>query len=146
MATSSRPKSSSSARTARVMGNIQSPRLIVEEGAIIEGSCSMIKAREVQEEAAVAVASHYTEPAAVTTYSDATTTEEEDEDKSASYLSDDADEDEDEETVMRPLYKDPFFLMFCKAGRARLFVCLLGGTDYIIAVPHFVRTKITGGN
>jgi cytoskeletal protein CcmA (bactofilin family) len=37
-------------RTARVMGNIQSPRLIVEEGAILEGSCSMLKAREVQEE------------------------------------------------------------------------------------------------
>jgi cytoskeletal protein CcmA (bactofilin family) len=37
-------------RTARVMGNIQSPRLIIEEGAILEGSCSMLKAREVQEE------------------------------------------------------------------------------------------------
>jgi cytoskeletal protein CcmA (bactofilin family) len=37
-------------RTARVLGNIQSPRLIVEEGAILEGSCSMLKAREVQEE------------------------------------------------------------------------------------------------
>ncbi|HQX54862.1 MAG TPA: polymer-forming cytoskeletal protein [Pyrinomonadaceae bacterium] len=37
-------------RTARVMGNIQSPRLVVEEGAILEGSCSMMKAREIQEE------------------------------------------------------------------------------------------------
>jgi len=37
-------------RTARVLGNIQSPRLIVEEGAILEGSCSMLKARETQEE------------------------------------------------------------------------------------------------
>jgi cytoskeletal protein CcmA (bactofilin family) len=37
-------------RTARVLGNVQSPRLIVEEGAILEGSCSMLKAREVQEE------------------------------------------------------------------------------------------------
>ncbi len=41
-------------RTARVMGNIHSPRLIVEEGAILEGSCNMLKAREVQEEEAVA--------------------------------------------------------------------------------------------
>src|SRR5436190_7148609 len=39
-------------RTARVMGNIQSPRLIIEEGAILEGSCSMLKARETQEEEA----------------------------------------------------------------------------------------------
>ena len=43
-------------RTARVMGNIHSPRLIVEEGAILEGSCSMLKARETQEEEAVAAA------------------------------------------------------------------------------------------
>lgn len=44
-------------RTARVMGNIQSPRLIVEEGAILEGSCSMLKARESKEkEVAAAVA------------------------------------------------------------------------------------------
>ena len=28
-------------RTARVMGNIQTPRLIIEEGAVLEGSCSM---------------------------------------------------------------------------------------------------------
>jgi cytoskeletal protein CcmA (bactofilin family) len=37
-------------RTARVIGNIQSPRLIIEEGAILEGGCSMLKARESQEE------------------------------------------------------------------------------------------------
>lgn len=37
-------------RTARVMGNISSPRLIIEEGAILEGSCSMLKAREIEEE------------------------------------------------------------------------------------------------
>lgn len=36
-------------RTARVMGNISSPRLIIEEGAILEGSCSMLKAREIEE-------------------------------------------------------------------------------------------------
>ena len=37
-------------RTARVMGNIHSPRLVVEEGAILEGSCNMLKARETEEE------------------------------------------------------------------------------------------------
>ena len=46
-------------RTARVMGNIQSPRLIIEEGAILEGSCNMLKARETQEEQAVAAAAQY---------------------------------------------------------------------------------------
>ncbi|CAN5540993.1 hypothetical protein BH10ACI3_BH10ACI3_07910 [soil metagenome] len=50
-------------RTARVMGNIHSPRLIVEEGAILEGSCSMLKARETQEEEAVAAtAAQYQQP------------------------------------------------------------------------------------
>src|SRR6476469_2117629 len=48
-------------RTARVMGNIQSPRLIVEEGAILEGSCSMMRARETEEEAH-AVEETYEEP------------------------------------------------------------------------------------
>jgi len=33
-------------RTARIVGNIQAPRLVMEEGAILEGSCNMINARE----------------------------------------------------------------------------------------------------
>lgn len=33
-------------RTAHVVGNIQTPRLLMEDGAILEGSCSMVKARE----------------------------------------------------------------------------------------------------
>ncbi len=33
-------------RTARVVGNIQAPRLVLEDGAILEGNCSMMKARE----------------------------------------------------------------------------------------------------
>jgi cytoskeletal protein CcmA (bactofilin family) len=36
-------------RSARVMGNIQTPRLVVEDGAIFEGSCAMIKAKEASE-------------------------------------------------------------------------------------------------
>ncbi len=36
-------------RTARVVGNIKSPRLLIEDGAVFEGSCSMMKAREVIE-------------------------------------------------------------------------------------------------
>src|SRR6478672_1237898 len=48
-------------RTARVLGNIQSPRLIIEEGAILEGSCSMIRARETEEEARTAEEETYEE-------------------------------------------------------------------------------------
>ena len=33
-------------RTARVVGNIQTARLLIEDGAILEGSCSMLKAKE----------------------------------------------------------------------------------------------------
>ncbi|CAN5821202.1 hypothetical protein BH24ACI1_BH24ACI1_27050 [soil metagenome] len=36
-------------RTAHVVGNIQTPRLLMEDGAILEGSCSMIKARGTME-------------------------------------------------------------------------------------------------
>ena len=77
-------------RTARVMGNIHSPRLIVEEGAILEGSCSMLKARETQEEEAVAAAVQYEQPA----LSEVAAAE--DIDDSAAYLTDD---DDDEETA-----------------------------------------------
>lgn len=33
-------------RTARVVGNISTPKLIIEDGAIFEGGCTMVKARE----------------------------------------------------------------------------------------------------
>jgi cytoskeletal protein CcmA (bactofilin family) len=33
-------------RTARVIGNIKAPRLVIEDGAILEGSCSMLKSKE----------------------------------------------------------------------------------------------------
>ena len=36
-------------RTARVVGNIATPRLVIEEGAVFEGGCNMLKAREVDE-------------------------------------------------------------------------------------------------
>ena len=36
-------------RTARVIGNIQTPRLILEDGALFEGNCSMVKAKEAVE-------------------------------------------------------------------------------------------------
>ena len=36
-------------RTARVVGNVHAPRLIIEDGATLEGSCSMMKSREALE-------------------------------------------------------------------------------------------------
>ena len=36
-------------RTAKVVGNVQTPRIIIEEGAVLEGSCSMLRAKEAQE-------------------------------------------------------------------------------------------------
>ncbi len=83
-------------RTARVMGNIHSPRLIVEEGAILEGSCSMLKAREVQEEEAVAAATQYQPaPAPLPLIAD---DEADDEDETA-LLADDEDEEESAEAA-----------------------------------------------
>ncbi len=36
-------------RTARIVGNVQAPRLLMEDGAILEGSCMMINAKEALE-------------------------------------------------------------------------------------------------
>lgn len=33
-------------RTARVIGNVKTPRLVIEDGAIFEGGCTMLKAKE----------------------------------------------------------------------------------------------------
>lgn len=83
-------------RTARVMGNIQSPRLIVEEGAILEGSCSMLKARETQEEEAVSAATQYsTSPATIAVADD----EDDGDDAQAELYMNDKDETDEEETA-----------------------------------------------
>ena len=83
-------------RTARVMGNIHSPRLIVEEGAILEGMCSMIQAREVQEEEAVAAATPQYQPAPAPLPLVADEISDEDE---AALLADDDDDDESAEAA-----------------------------------------------
>ena len=80
-------------RTARVLGNISSPRLIIEEGAILEGSCSMLKARETQEEE---VASNYEQQQ----QSLLTPEEPQDQNGTSSYMiSDDDEADEEEEAA-----------------------------------------------
>lgn len=47
-------------RTARIAGNIQTPRLVMEDGAILEGSCTMVKARESAEKRAAEANSQIT--------------------------------------------------------------------------------------
>jgi cytoskeletal protein CcmA (bactofilin family) len=47
-------------RTAKIAGNIQTPRLVMEEGAILEGSCTMAKAREASEKRAAEINAQYT--------------------------------------------------------------------------------------
>ncbi|MGB7203072.1 MAG: polymer-forming cytoskeletal protein [Pyrinomonadaceae bacterium] len=85
-------------RTARVMGNIQSPRLIVEEGAILEGSCSMLKARETQEEEAVSAATQYSTSPATIAVADDDDDDDEDGDQAELYMND-KDETDEEETA-----------------------------------------------
>ncbi len=54
-------------RTARVTGNIQTPRLVMEDGAILEGGCTMTKAREALEKRNADITSQYTSAAQTTT-------------------------------------------------------------------------------
>lgn len=95
-------------RTARVIGNIQTPRLMVEDGALLEGSCSMVRLQEeaeaeaeaAEEQEAEASASQYDiraesdEVEEITSYSSSSYSygAEEDDD-------DDDDDDEEEESA-----------------------------------------------
>jgi cytoskeletal protein CcmA (bactofilin family) len=46
-------------RAAKVVGNITSPQLVIEPGAIFEGSCHMLKARDVRDEREAQTRSSY---------------------------------------------------------------------------------------
>jgi cytoskeletal protein CcmA (bactofilin family) len=67
-------------RTARVMGNVATPRLVIEEGAVFEGGCSMIKAREAQETQATAAQEQYRTSELSQYQSSAVSTDDDDED------------------------------------------------------------------
>ena len=81
-------------RTARVLGNIQTPRLIIEEGAILEGGCNMLKARETHEEE-IAAAEYEEQQSLITE----TAPEEPEIDRSSGYLLSSEDEAEEEEAA-----------------------------------------------
>jgi cytoskeletal protein CcmA (bactofilin family) len=82
-------------RTARVMGNIQAPRLVIEEGALLEGSCSMLRAIESRDnEAATQAAPDEDEVPTYSTSNYGATGDEQ-----ASFLLDDTDDEESAETA-----------------------------------------------
>jgi cytoskeletal protein CcmA (bactofilin family) len=86
-------------RTARVMGNIATPRLVIEEGAVFEGGCSMIKAREDLETQATEAQQQY-RSTEVSQYQSSTATSDDDEDEDE-FLSavEDSEEEEEAEAV-----------------------------------------------
>jgi len=71
-------------RTARVVGNISTPKLIIEDGAVFEGGCTMLKAREAQDKktsaAATQSSSYGTSSSYSNGYASSTTTTDDDDD------------------------------------------------------------------
>ncbi|HVF30826.1 MAG TPA: polymer-forming cytoskeletal protein [Pyrinomonadaceae bacterium] len=67
-------------RTARVMGNIATPRLVIEEGAVFEGGCTMIKARENLEAQTSAAHQEQYRTAETSGYASSTTDDDDDDD------------------------------------------------------------------
>jgi cytoskeletal protein CcmA (bactofilin family) len=88
-------------RTARVTGNIATPRLIIEEGAVFEGGCNMMRAREEQEnEAAAAAQEQYRATEVTSSYSSSSVTSDDDDDDDDEFLSTSEDEEEEEEETV----------------------------------------------
>src|SRR5688572_23510491 len=82
-------------RTARVMGNIATPRLVIEEGAIFEGGCNMLKARETQEAEASAAQEQY-RTSELSQYQSSTASSDDDDDEDEFLSSDETEEEEEE--------------------------------------------------
>jgi cytoskeletal protein CcmA (bactofilin family) len=81
-------------RTAKVVGNVQTPRIIIEEGAVLEGSCSMLRAKEAQEKRDAAAKG--STPSQYSGYSTSAATEGQTEDEDSDDLLLTTDEDEEE--------------------------------------------------
>lgn len=86
-------------RTARVMGNVATPRLVIEEGAIFEGGCSMIKARELQETQATAAQEQYRAAELSSYQQSASSSSDDDDDEFLSAVEDSEVEEEEDDTV-----------------------------------------------
>ena len=86
-------------RTAKVMGNVATPRLVIEEGAVFEGGCSMIKAREVQESQATTAAQEQYRAAELSQYQATAATSDDDDDDFLSATEDSEEEEAEAVTV-----------------------------------------------
>jgi cytoskeletal protein CcmA (bactofilin family) len=82
-------------RTAKVVGNITTPKLVIEDGALFEGSCSMVKAREAEQAAIPAPAEMQYQASSYSSYSSSSTATTDDDDVTASVDSDDDDDDDE---------------------------------------------------
>jgi cytoskeletal protein CcmA (bactofilin family) len=82
-------------RTARVMGNIATPRLVIEEGAIFEGGCNMVKAREAEETQAAEAQQQY-RATEVSQYQTSSVSDDDDDDDDFLSASDETEEEEAE--------------------------------------------------
>jgi cytoskeletal protein CcmA (bactofilin family) len=86
-------------RTAKIVGNIQTPRLIISDGGILEGNCSMVESKETREQIALeqkaqfATSDLQTEPAEDLAAEDSFVAEEEE----SSYFAETSETDEDED-------------------------------------------------
>lgn len=81
-------------RTARVVGNVQTPRLTIEDGAILEGGCTMLKAREAVDKQSVATA-QAAETSSYTSSTYATSADDDEDEILSSSLTEEEEEDED---------------------------------------------------
>jgi cytoskeletal protein CcmA (bactofilin family) len=86
-------------RTAKVMGNIHTPRLTIEDGAVLEGGCTMMKAREAVENRAAESQSRYQEPEPESYATVDTVEEDEDEVLARALAEDEEEESEDKSEV-----------------------------------------------
>ncbi len=85
-------------RTARVTGNIATPRLVIEEGAVFEGGCNMMKAREALETQATAAQEQY-RTSELEQYEESAASSDDDDDENEFLSSGDTVEEEEAEAV-----------------------------------------------
>lgn len=86
-------------RTAKVMGNIQTPRLTIEDGALLEGGCTMMKAREAVDNQTAETQSRYQPEPEPELYASTDAVEEGEDEALARALAEDDEESEDKSEV-----------------------------------------------
>lgn len=86
-------------RTAKVVGNVQTPKIVIEEGAVLEGSCSMLRAKEAQDKRDAESKSQYAASQYSSGYSQTTSTVGETEEDDDLLLTTDDDEEESAEAA-----------------------------------------------